>query len=150
MRIIEDTHELDEELEKIQGQIQDFGKDTEEFAALLSDRDEIIAAALESRTYLEAEGEELAKQFLTELIQKVYCYDENQAEMFYSIPVPGTEKTAEGYKGSAVNSHEGILLEKYRPLVSSLCPALSQCQGNGEALDRPCDLRAYRSLTAVP
>lgn len=116
LRIIKDIDELDEELEKIQGQIQDLKEDTDEFAALLSDRNEIIAAAMESRTYLEAEDEDLAKQFLNELIQKVYFYDNNQAEMFYGIPVPGTEKTAEGYKGSMVSSHEGILLEQYRPL----------------------------------
>ena len=114
-RIIEDIDELDEELEKVQGQIQDLKEDTDEFAALLSDRDEIIAAAMESRTYLEAEDEDLAKQFLNEMIQKVYFYDNNQAEMFYSIPVPGTEKTAEGYKGPAVSSHGGILLEQYGP-----------------------------------
>ena len=83
----------------------------------------IIEAAMDLRTYLEADDTSTAKKLLRGFIKQVDIAD-GTATIHYGLPLPNTQETESGYSTTVSLDDEEILLEQCSPTPMWVSPWL--------------------------
>ena len=107
---------LNKEKEQLERQKNDIDEETAELMAFMADPEGVREAIAEIGMAIDPEDLDLTSRFLKTFIKKVYVSEE-EATMYYSLPLPGTAPTEEGYMTSVPieRGDPGILLEQSTP-----------------------------------
>lgn len=120
--IMEEINNLSIKRQELEAEEHQLDEETAEYVAFITDPQGVIKAARNVRTYLDSEQRPTAREFLRELIQAVYVYDDDDhgqshGLIEYSLPLPGTgpgERTSNNRQIRIGN--EPVLMEQYSPL----------------------------------
>ena len=107
---------LNKEKEQLERQKNDIDEETAELMAFLADPEGLTEAMAEIGMAIDTEDLDLTKRFLQTFINRVDVYD-GEATMYYSLPLPNTMPTEDGYMTSAPMERGGaeILLQQSAP-----------------------------------
>ena len=107
---------LNKEKEQLERQKNDIDEETAELMAFLADPEGLKEAIAEIGMAIDPEDLDLTKRFLQTFINRVDVFDQ-EATMYYSLPLPNTVPTEEGYRASGPIERGGseILLEQSAP-----------------------------------
>jgi hypothetical protein len=107
---------LNKEKEQLERQKNDVDEETAELMAFLADPEGLKEAIAEIGMAIDPEDLDLTKRFLQTFINRVDVFDQ-EATMYYSLPLPNTVPTEEGYRASGPIERGGseILLEQSAP-----------------------------------
>ena len=107
---------LNKEKEQLERQKNDIDQETAELMAFLADPEGLTEAMAEIGMAIDTEDLDLTKRFLQTFINRVDVYDD-EATMYYSLPLPNTMPTEDGYMTSAPMERGGaeILLQQSAP-----------------------------------
>ena len=112
---------LNKEKEQLERQKNDIEHEMEELMAFLADPEGLAEAIAEIGMAIDPEDLDLTSRFLQTFINRVDVSGD-EATMYYSLPLPGTTQTADGYRTSEPIEREdpGILLEQSAPAPSGV------------------------------
>ena len=107
---------LNKEKEQLERQKNDIDEETTELMAFLTDPEGLTEAIAEIGMAIDTEDLDLTKRFLQTFINRVDVYDD-EATMYYRLPLPNTVPTEEGYRTSAPMERGSaeILLQQSAP-----------------------------------
>ena len=91
---------LNKEKEQINQQQQDMDEETSELMAFLADPEGVLEALQELGDRIDPDDLEVTSRFLKSIVNLVEVSDDD-AEMYYSVPLPNTVETTAGYKAPA-------------------------------------------------
>ena len=91
---------LNKEKEQINQQQQDMDEETSELMAFLADPEGVLEALQELGDSIDPDDLEVTSRFLKSIVNLVEVSDDD-AEMYYSVPLPNTVETTAGYKAPA-------------------------------------------------
>ena len=117
---------LNKEKEQLERQKNDIDEETAELMAFLADPEGLKEAIAEIGMAIDPEDLDLTKRFLQTFINRVDVFDQ-EATMYYSLPLPNTVPTEEGYRASGPIERGGseILLEQSAPAHAGLDLAIA-------------------------
>ena len=100
---------LNKEKEQINQQQQDMDEETSELMAFLADPEGVLEALQELGDSIDPDDLEVTSRFLKSIVNLVEVSDDD-AEMYYSVPLPNTVETTAGYKAPARIKRAGHLI----------------------------------------
>ena len=114
-RLMDDLEKLEQEKEKLEAQSSNLDDDVSETLTFATEPEAIIEAAMDLRTYLEADDISIARTLLRGFIKQVDVAH-GAATIHYGLPLPNTQETESGYSTTVSLDDEEILLEHRSPL----------------------------------
>ena len=113
---------LNKEKLELERQKHDIDHEMGELIEFLADPEGMKEAIAEIGMAIDPEDLDLTSRFLKTFVKRVYVSEE-EATMYYNLPLPGTIPTEEGYMTSAPieRGDLGILLEQSAPSLPCLC-----------------------------
>ena len=114
---------LNKEKEQLNQQRQDLDEKTSELMAFLTDPEGVLEALQELGNRIDPDDLEVTSRFLKSIVNLVEVSDDD-AEMYYSVPLLNTTETTEGYKGCTPIKRAAlpILLGQFDPADAGLNP----------------------------
>ena len=113
-RLMDDLEKLEQEKEKLEAQSSNLDDDVSETLTFATEPEAIIEAAMDLRTYLEADDISIARTLLRGFIKQVDVAH-GAATIHYGLPLPNTQETESGYSTTLSLDEEEILLEHRCP-----------------------------------
>ena len=110
---------LNKEKEQLNQQRQDLDEETSELMAFLADPEGVLEALQELGNRIDPDDLQITSRFLKSFISRVDVSDDD-ATMSFSVPLPKTVETKEGYKASA-------------PILRGSCQLLLEQSATAEA-----------------
>ena len=113
---------LNKEKEQLNQQRQDMDEETSEMIAFLADPEGVLEALQELGDSIDPDDMEVTSRLLKSIVNLVEVSDDD-AEMYYSVPLPNTVETTAGYKAPARIKRAGhlILLGTSDPARAGVC-----------------------------
>ena len=108
---------LNKDKEQLHQQQKDLDEEALDFIAFLADPEGLAESIQKLGEQIDPEDREVTSRFLRSFVNRVDIEDE-EATMYYSMPLPNTVETPDGYKASAPIERGGpeILLEQRTPV----------------------------------
>ena len=116
-RLMDDLEKLGLEKADLEAQRRDLDDEVSETITFATEPEAVIEAALDLRTYLEADDPSTAKKFLKGFIKRVDVTD-GAATVFFGFPLPGTKETPSGHSATLSLDDDEILLENRIPTMT--------------------------------
>ena len=113
--LMDDLEKLGKEKQGLESQSSALDDDVAETMTFATDPKAIIEAAMDLRTYLEADDTSTARTLLRGFIKQVDVAH-GAATIHYGLPLPNTQETESGYSTTVSLDHEEILLEQRSPV----------------------------------
>ena len=113
--LMDDLEKLGKEKQGLESQSSALDDDVAETMTFATEPEAIIAAAMDLRTYLEADDTSTARTLLRGFIKRVDVAH-GDATIHYGLPLPNTQETKSGYSTTVSLDDEKILLELRSPL----------------------------------
>ena len=128
--LMDDLEKLGKEQQDLESQSSALDDDVSETMTFAAEPEAIIEAAMDLRTYLEADDTSTARTLLRGFIKQVDVAH-GAATIHYGLPLPNTQETESGYSTTVSLDNEEILLEQRSPVSPAipLAPALAGVPG---------------------
>ena len=134
--LMDDLETLSKEKQGLESQSSALDDDVSETMTFATEPEAIIEAAMDLRTYLEADDPSTARTLLRGFIKRVDVA-QGTATIHYGLPLPNTQETESGYSTTVSLDDEEILLEHRSPAPSGLPRYLRDHRfQQSQALDR--------------
>ena len=129
---------LNKEKEQLNQQRQDMDEETSEMIAFLADPEGVLEALQELGDSIDPDDMEVTSRLLKSIVNLVEVSDDD-AEMYYSVPLPNTVETTAGYKAPARIKRAGhsLLLGTSDPAVAGVDHSAGVGRGEREKMPRP-------------
>ena len=152
--LMDDLEKLGKEKQGLESRCSALDDDIAETMTFATEPEAIIEAAMDLRTYLEADDTSTARTLLRGFIKQVDVAH-GTATIHYGLPLPNTQETGSGYSTTVSLDDEEILLEHRSParagidrgIGSGYSPTLRFPRTRG---DRPPDDPVHHGLGEVP
>ena len=112
--LMDDLEKLGKEQQDLESQSSALDDDVAETMTFATEPEAIIEAAMDLRTYLEADDTSTARTLLRGFIKQVDVVH-GAATIHYGLPLPNTQETESGYSTTVSLDDEEILLEHRSP-----------------------------------
>ena len=119
--LMDDLEKLGNEKQGLESQSSALDDDVSETMTFATEPEAIIEAAMDLRTYLEADDPSTARTLLRGFIKRVDVAH-GTATIHYGLPLPNTQETESGYSTTVSLDDEEILLEYRSPPTAGMRP----------------------------
>ena len=119
--LMDDLEQLGKEKQGLESQSSALDVDVAETMAFATEPEAIIEAAMDLRTYLEADDTSTARTLLRGFIKRVDVAH-GAATIHYGLPLPNTQETESGYSTTVPLDDDEILLEQRSPARAGIDP----------------------------
>ena len=119
--LMDDLEKLGKEKQGLESRSSALDDDVSETMTFATDPEAIIEAAMDLRTYLEADDTSTARTLLRGFIKQVDVAH-GTATIHYGLPLPNTQETESGYSTTVSLDDEEILLEHRSPPAAGMRP----------------------------
>ena len=149
--LMDDLEKLGKEKQGLESQSSALDDDVAETMTFATEPEAIIEAAMDLRTYLEADDTSTARTLLRGFIKQVDVAH-GTATIHYGLPLPNTQETESGYSATVSLDDEEFLLEQRSPARAGIDRRAGRTSRprlttSSQTLGRRCDIVPFISCT---